>query len=135
MTTRWRAGVNADAVLSYIILVSSYCWKVGGMFDSACAAYNQWTRHPTEWMFESLMAYTARKACLAYKQNSMNRLGWPIAYRLVVTLWMPYFAIFETLASFSMSIWISCLGLLFGTVQIAALRLQNQSILGSDEDV
>jgi hypothetical protein len=25
MTTRWRAGVNADAVLSYIILVSSYC--------------------------------------------------------------------------------------------------------------
>jgi hypothetical protein len=79
MTTRWRAGVNADAVLSYIILVSNYCWKVGGMFDSACAAYNQWTRYFTEWIFENLMAYTARKACLAYKQNSMNRLGWLIA--------------------------------------------------------
>lgn len=102
---------------------------------SACSAYNQWVRYPIEWMFECMLAYTAKKVSLAYRQNSMNRLGWLIAYRLVVTLWVPCFATFETLASFSMSIWISCLDLLLGTVQIAAPRRQNQSILGSDEDV
>jgi hypothetical protein len=122
-------------VLSYVILVGSYCWKVGGMFDFACSAYHQWVRYPIEWMFESLLAYTARKVSLAYTRKSMNRLGWLIAYRLIVTLWVPYYSMFETLASFSMSIWISCLGLIFGTIQIAVPRQQNQSALGSDEDV
>jgi hypothetical protein len=135
MIQRWGAGVNPDAVLSYVILVGSYCWKVGGMFDSACSAYRQWVRYPIDFLFERMLAYTARKVSLAYMHNSVNRLGWLIVYRLVVTLWVPYFAMFETLASFSMSIWISCLGLVFGTIQIAVPRRQNQSILGSDEDI
>jgi hypothetical protein len=135
MTPRWGSGVNPDAVLSYAILVGSYCWKVGGMFDSACSAYHQWLRYPIEWTFECLLAYTAKKVSRAYMQNRMNRLGWLIAYRFVATVWVTYFAMFETLASFSMSIWISCIGLVFGTIQIVVPRQQNQSILGSDEDI
>jgi len=135
MTLRWGSGVNPDAVLSYAILVGSYCWKVGGMFDSACSAYHQWLRYPIEWTFECLLACTARKLHRAYKQKCMNRLGWLIAYRFVATVWVTYFAMFETLASFSMSIWISCIGLVFGTIQIVVPRQQNQSILGSDEDI
>lgn len=127
--------MNPDAVLSYIILVTSYAWKVGSIFDFACSAYRRWVRHPIDWVFERLLACTARKLSLAYTQNSVNRLGWLIVYRLVVTLWVPYVAIFETLASFSMAIWVSCLGLVFGTIQIVVPRQQNQSILGPEEDV
>jgi hypothetical protein len=122
-------------VLSYVLLVGSYCWKVGGMFDFACSAYHRWLRYPIEWTFECLLSYTARKVSLAYRQNSMDHLGWLIAYRLVVTVWVTYFAMFETLASFSMSIWISCIGLVFGTIQIVVPRRQNQSTIGSDEDI
>lgn len=122
-------------MLSYFILVISYGWKVGSLFDYACSAYRRWVRYPVEWIFECLLACTARKVSLAYQQNSVNRLGWLIVYRLVVTLWVPYCAIFETLASFSMSLWISCLGLIFGTIQIAVPRQQNQSTLESEEDV
>ena len=135
MTTRWGAGINPDAVLSYVILVVSYGWKVGGIFDFACSAYRRWVRYPIDWIFECMLAYTARKLFVTCQRNSVNRLGWLVAYRLVVTFWVPYFAIFETLASFSMAIWISCLGLVFGTIQIAVPRQQNQSTLGSEEDI
>jgi hypothetical protein len=135
MTQRWGTGVNPDGVLSYVILTGSYCWKIGGMFDFARSGYHRWVRYPIEWTFECLLAYTARKVSSAYRQNSMDCLGWLIAYRSVVTLWVTYFAMFETLASFSMSIWISCIGLVFGTIQIVVPRRQNQSILGADEDV
>jgi len=131
----WGAGVNPDAVLSYVILVTSYAWKVGGIFDFACSAYCRWVRHPIDWIFECLLVYTARKLSLACTQNSVNRLGWLIVYRLAVTLWLPYVAIFETLASFSMAIWVSCLGLVFGTIQIVVPRKQNLSTLGADEDI
>lgn len=122
-------------MLSYVILIGSYCWKVGGMFDFACSSYHRWVRYPIEWTFERQLAYTAKKVSLAYRQNSMDRLGWLIVYRLVATLWVTYFAMFETLASFSMSIWISCIGLVFGTIQIVVPRRQNMSVLGSAEDV
>jgi hypothetical protein len=135
MDQRWGTGVNPDGVLSYVILIGSYCWKVGGMFDFACSAYHRWVRYPIEWTFERLLAFTARKVSLAYRQNSMDRLGWLVTYRFVVTLWVTYFAMFETLASFSMSIWISCIGLVFGTIQIVVPRRQNQKVLGSDEDI
>jgi hypothetical protein len=48
---------------------------------------------------------------------------------------VPYFAVFETLASFSTAIWIACLGLVFGTIQIAMPRKQNQPLLGANENV
>lgn len=59
---------------------------------------------------------------------------WLVAYRIVLAVWVPYFALFETLASFSSALWISVLGLIFGTLQIAIPREQNQPLLGPNEN-
>jgi hypothetical protein len=126
--------VNPDAVLGFLILFISYGWKVGGLFESVCSAYQRWIRHPTQWGFERLLTFTARKYLSAPTQDTTNRLVWLFAHRLTVAIWVPYFAVFETLASFSTAIWISCLGLVFGTLQIVIPRKQNQPLLGENEN-
>lgn len=130
----WGDGVNPDAVLGFLILVISYCWKVGGLFEGVCFAYQRWMRYPVEWAFECLLVYTARRYSSAHRRGKTTRMAWLVAHRMVIAVWVPYFAVFETLASFSTAIWISCLGLIFGTIQIAVPRQQNQALLGGNED-
>lgn len=128
-------GVNPDAVLGFLILFISYAWKVGGMFDGVCSAYQHWIRHPIQWAFERLLTFTARRYVSAHERSNAKQFGWLLLHRIVVAVWVPYFAVFETLASFSTAIWIACLGLVFGTIQIAMPRKQNQPLLGASENV
>ena len=130
----WGDGVNPDAVLGFLILFISYAWKVGGLFDGICSAYQRWIRHPFQWSFEKLLTFTARRYISAHAQNHRTRFGRLLLYRIVVAIWVPYVAVFETLGSFSTAIWISCLGLIFGTLQIAIPREQNQPLLGDNEN-
>lgn len=127
-------GVNPDAVLGFLILFISYGWKVGALFDKACTAYHRWIRHPIQWGFEKLLTFTARRYYSAHAQSNTSRLGWLLLHRMIIAVWVPYFAVFETLASFSTAVWISCLGLVFGTLQIAIPRMQNQPLLGESEN-
>lgn len=53
---------------------------------------------------------------------------------MVLAAWVPTLAIMETLNSFSSAIWISCLGLAFGTLQIVVPRLQTRQYLEDRED-
>jgi hypothetical protein len=122
-------------VLGFLILFISYAWKVGGMFDGVCSAYQRWVRHPIQWGFEKLLTFTARRYLSAHRRNNAQRIGWLLLHRIVVAVWVPYFAVFETLASFSTAIWIACLGLVFGTIQIAVPRKQNQPLLGANENL
>jgi hypothetical protein len=128
-------GVNPDAVLGFLILFISYAWKVGGLFDGVCSAYQRWIRHPTQWGFERLLTFTARRYVSTQGRSNAKQFGWLLLHRIVVAIWVPYFAVFETLASFSTAIWIACLGLVFGTIQIAMPREQNQPLLGANENV
>lgn len=122
-------------MLGFLILFISYAWKVGSLFDGVCSSYQQWIRHPIQWAFEKLLTFTAIKYVSAQRQSNVQRLGWLLLHRIVVSVWVPYFAVFETLASFSTAIWIACLGLIFGTIQIAIPRKQNQPLLGANENV
>jgi hypothetical protein len=130
----WGDGVNPDAVLGFLILFISYAWKVGGLFDAVCSSYQRWIRHPIQWGFEKMLTSTARRYVSTDGQSSRARLGRLLLHRIVVAVWIPYVAVFETLASFSTAIWISCLGLVFGTLQIAIPREQNQPLLGDNEN-
>lgn len=121
-------------MLGFLILFISYAWKVGGLFDCVCSAYQRRIRHPVQWAFEKLLTFTARKYVSAHGPSSARRFGWLLLHRIVVAVWVPYFAVFETLASFSTAIWIACLGLVFGTIQIAIPRKQNQPLLGANEN-
>jgi hypothetical protein len=122
-------------VLGFLILFISYAWKVGGLFDGVCSAYQRYTRHPVQWAFENLLTFTARKYVSMQGGNNARRFGWLLLHRIVVAVWVPYFAVFEALASFSTAIWIACLGLVFGTIQMAIPRMQNQPLLGANENV
>jgi hypothetical protein len=81
-----------------------------------------------------LLTFTARKHLSTPTENTTTRLAWLFAHRLTVAIWVPYFAVFETLVSFSTAIWISCLGLVFDTLQIVIPRKQNQPLLGENEN-
>lgn len=129
----WGDGVNPDAVLGFLILFISYAWKVGGLFDGVSSAYQRWIRYPIQWGFEKLLTSTAKRYISTHRQNHKIRLGRLLLHRIVVAVWVPYLAVFETLASFSTALWISCLGLIFGTLQIAIPREQNQPLLGDNE--
>jgi uncharacterized membrane protein YqaE (UPF0057 family) len=128
-------GVNPDAVLGFLILFISYAWKVGSLFDGVCSAYQQWIRYPVQWTFEKLLSFTARRYISTEGRSNAQRLGWLLLHRIVVAVWVPYFAVFETLGSFSTAIWIACLGLVFGTIQIAIPRKQNEPLLGANENI
>lgn len=122
-------------MLGFLILFISYAWKVGGLFDGVCSTYQKWIRHPIQWGFERLLTLTARRYVSAQGRSNAQQFGWLLLHRIVVAIWIPYFAVFETLASFSTAIWIACLGLVFGTIQIAVPRKQNQPLLGANENV
>ena len=126
--------MNPDAVLGFLILFISYAWKVGGLFDGICSAYHRWIRYPIQYTFERLLTSTARMYNSAHGQSYGVRLGRLFLHRIIVAVWVPYVAVFELLASFLAAIWISCLGLVFGTLQIAIPRVQNQPLLGDNED-
>lgn len=81
-----------------------------------------------------MLTHTAKRYGRAHPRHRTSRLCWLAAHRIVISVWLPLFAILETLASFSMAIWISCLGLIFGTLQIAIPREQNQTVLGQNEN-
>ena len=121
-------------MLGFLILFISYAWKVGSLFDGVCSAYQQWVRYPVQCAFEKLLMFTARRYVTAQGQSNAQRFSWLLLHRVVVAVWVPYFAVFETLASFSTAIWIACLGLVFGTIQIAVPRKQNQPLLGANEN-
>ena len=42
----WGDGANPDAVLGYILLVLSYGWKIGALFQRPRSGYHRYLRHP-----------------------------------------------------------------------------------------
>jgi hypothetical protein len=115
----YGAGVNNDAPLGYAILVVSYVWKVGELFISPQRLYDLVVRRPVRILMERPLCAIARK----YARRRQRR--YLIAFRLYLTLCLPPLAILETLVSFSAALWLSILGLVFGTLQIVIPRNQN----------
>jgi len=115
----YGAGVNNDAPLGYAILVVSYVWKVGELFISTQRLYHFVVRLPVRMLMEKPLCAIARR----YARRRQAR--YLIAFRLYLVLCLPLFAALETLVSFSAALWLSILGLVFGTLQIVIPRNQN----------
>lgn len=124
-------GVNPDAVFGIVVLVVSYVWKMGGLLSSAKRAYRRWFRHPLDWLMESVLVWLARKY---WNIRTQRPRVWLWSFRVVVAVYVPAISILECAASFSASLWISVLGLVFGTMQIQIPRRQNLDTTGSVED-
>jgi hypothetical protein len=115
----YGAGVNNDAPLGYAILIVSYIWKVGELFISPQRLYHLVVRPPVRIFMEKPLCAIARR----YARRRQGR--YLIAFRLYLVLCLPPLAVLETLVSFSAALWLSILGLVFGTLQIVIPRNQN----------
>ncbi|GAB7365969.1 hypothetical protein MBLNU230_g7297t1 [Neophaeotheca triangularis] len=124
----YQDGVNNDAPIGYLLLFVSYVWKVGDMFTSTQSVYSAWLRVPLRRFAHRVLSAPARR----YLQTSQRKYLW--WYRLSLAPIIPMIAFLEFLASFSASLWLSALGLVFGTIQIVVPRYQNLEATGSQED-
>jgi hypothetical protein len=121
-------GVNNDAPLGYAILVVSYVWKVGELFVSPNRLYHVVVRVPVRILMEEPLCAIARR----YARKQHRR--YLIVFRLYLMLCLPMFAALETLVSFSAALWLSILGLVFGTLQIVIPRNQNLASTAVQEE-
>ena len=112
-------GLNADSIIGLLILFSSYMWKMGGLSSTAGKWYNYYIRASQEGIAIKLLTYTARKC------RGRRSIWWRCAYRASLAITLPLFAVLEMLASFAASLWLSGLGLVFGSMQVFIPRLQN----------
>jgi hypothetical protein len=115
----YGADINNDAPLGYAILVVSYVWKVSELFMSPQRLYHLVVRLPVRILLEKPLCAIARKYARRRQRRHL------IAFRLYLMLCLPPYAVLETLVSFSAAVWLSILGLVFGTLQIVIPRNQN----------
>jgi hypothetical protein len=117
----WGEGVNADAPLSYLILIISYVWKIGALFKSSRNMFHRRIRGPHEYMLERILHAEAIKA--SSRHNKAKFLSWK--YYTAMVIYIILLALFEFAASFAASLWLSYVGLVYGTIQIVIPRQQN----------
>ena len=112
----YGAGINPDAPIGSIILLTSYIWKVGSIFHSSRTFFHRWVRGPAEYFLERLVRHEARR---------FQTTGSSWRYRLAVAAYAITVSNFEFCSSFAASLWLSFGGLAWGTIQVLVPRLQN----------
>jgi hypothetical protein len=121
-------GVNSDAPLGYAILIVSYVWKLSELFSTPRKRYHKFIRLPAESLMKRCLFIISERYA---KDRSYYYL---IVFRLLLMVILPCLTLLETLRSFSASLWLSVLGLVFGTLQIAIPRNQNLALTTFQED-
>lgn len=121
-------GVNNDAPLGYAILVISYVWKVGELFVAPQKLYHAVVHIPVRIIMEKPLCMIARR----YARRQQRR--YLLVFRAYLMLCLPLLTALETLVSFSAALWLSILGLVFGTLQIIIPRNQNLATTADQEE-
>lgn len=124
----WGDGINSDSVIGSLILGVSYVWKVGALYPVAGSWYNRLVRHPQETLATKILLCTAQR----YESKPTWYSLW--IFRVVLAASLPLFAVLAMLASFAASLWLSLLGLVFGTMQVIIPRNQNLWYTYEQED-
>ena len=121
-------GVNNDAPLGYAILVISYVWKVGELFIAPQRLYHVVVHIPVRILMEKPLCALARRYARSQRKLYLH------VFRLYLMLCLPLLTALETLVSFSAALWLSILGLVFGTLQILIPRNQNLASTADQEE-
>lgn len=116
-----RGSVSPDAPIGFIILSISYLWKMGQLFSSSRSAYHRWFRGPIERLMVRVLRFAAERR-------------WHWTFRVLLAPVLPVMVMFEVISSFAASLWLSLMGLIFGTIQVLIPRGQIQSMTEAQED-
>ncbi|KAK7942828.1 uncharacterized protein PG986_011941 [Apiospora aurea] len=123
------ASVSPDAPIGFIILSVSYLWKMGQLFSSTRGAYHRWFRGPIERFLVYALRFTAEKRSI----RSGFSWFWLWMFRLLLALALPIMVVLEVFSSFAASLWLSMMGLIFGTIQVLIPRGQMQPMTQTQE--
>jgi hypothetical protein len=121
-------GVNADAPLSFILLIISYMWKLGSLSHKTRSVFNQWIRGPPERFLERMIR---KENETGSSRNSTRR---SVRYYVCMVFYIDFLVAFEFAASFAASLWISVIGLAYGTIQTIIPRRQNAIYFGAEDE-
>jgi hypothetical protein len=127
----WGDGVGPDAPFGFVILVVSYLWKVGGMFQTTRVLSRRFLKDPVELPLIRMLAKLARVAI----QHDKTKRGWAWLwlFRLFLAFVLPILASLEFVSSFAASLWLSLINLAFGTIEIIVPRTQMQPLVEDAE--
>ncbi|KAK4624331.1 Elsinochromes biosynthesis cluster protein HP1 [Fulvia fulva] len=127
----WGVGRNPDSIMSFVVLIVSYIWKMGGLFMPVRSRLETWFRNPCDHVLERLLTAVARK------HERHGGVVWRWVFRSGLAIYLPLTAFLETLGSFSAALWLSVLGFIYGGLQILvprALVQQLDSNVQANED-
>ncbi|WPH05124.1 Hypothetical protein R9X50_00802600 [Acrodontium crateriforme] len=126
-TRTYGDGVNADAILGWVILIGSYVWKVGDLYKKARLFYLRSFAEPVDRAAQAGLRFAAQR----YADTRQHRWLW--LFRALLIVFLPITALMEIASSFTASLWVAGLGLIFGTFQIAIPRILVGYLVGSSE--
>lgn len=119
--TTWGDGVNPDAVVSFLVLIVSYLWKMGSLFSPATSTFYAWIRDPLDRFMEKILVALALKI----ERKARRRDLW--LFRACLAVYLSVTATLEVMGSFCAALWLSLLGLIYGMLQILIPRNLVQS--------
>lgn len=129
---RTPGGVNVDAPLSIILLVISYIWKLGQLYDSS----RLWLRRLLRSIPQRFLEKVATRLLEAKRRSTLRgshiQAGCAsLGYRVVMLVYVSAVAWVEVVESFAATLWLLTLGLAWGTFQILLPRTQAPSAVVS----
>ena len=110
-----RGGLNVDASFSLALLIGSYIWKVGQLFDTSRYKLRKWFRSSAEWGLEMMAKSFLNKGT---KMTFRDRAS----FRAIAVVYVPLMAVCEFVESFSASLCLLSTGLVWGSIQVFYLR-------------
>ncbi|KAI9653364.1 MAG: hypothetical protein M1831_006069 [Alyxoria varia] len=125
-------GINIDAPFSYAIIIFAYIWKVWSLWDSQFTT-RRWYR---DWLFDSLgkrIVNQARKIDPDQFDHCMRNPR-VLGYRILMALYLGFFAIYDFCESFLASLWAILLLYLWGALVLFAARNSVPPAVRDDEN-
>ncbi|KAF4534361.1 uncharacterized protein LTHEOB_3169 [Lasiodiplodia theobromae] len=126
VTDLWKAehlqDMDSLRIISIILLIISYIWKVGALFkDSSHFAATWFQEKPGTFLKNIIRRMNSHRRAMKRKRPFIYKLTlW--SYSQLMGLYAVSLVIYDLLTSFVASIWILCVVLAWGTVNLLAIR-------------
>ena len=109
-----KDSIGPDGVLSYIFLTISYLWKGMMLFHQSRDRLQKWVRvKPLRILERPIKRLASSSAWFRRK----------FLYTILISMYIPILATFDLAQSFAASLWMVCIGLIWGTLQLIYPRL------------
>lgn len=126
-----RKGINIDAPFSYCIMLCSYVWKAGALYDTK-GRWRRWYRHaPLNFLGKRFLRIAQKIAPEDFGKIYKPRVFW---YRLVLVQYCGWICIIDFLESFLASLWALYIYFLWGAIVLFSTRTAVPQVVRDEEN-